>query len=206
MIPAFHSNYLDRMLCNALYAEFSYILEIRYACMTTSEKSEASERKEEETNLPRRADAFDTFRRNIEKNIERAFTRPWPSTLDWRFPSMPFGALVDVRAPLCDMVDRGDRYELQIEVPGIEKEKIDLKATKHAIEISGEQSEKTEEKGRNYVYNERSYRSFQRRVPIPEEIVPSKVNAKMVNGVLTIELPKKVPTKVEEETTKVKVG
>lgn len=204
-MPAFHSNYLDRMLCNALYAEFSYILEMRYDCMTTSEKSEATKRKEEETTLPRRADAFETFRRNIERNIERAFTRPWPSAFDWRFPSMPFGALLDVRAPLCDMVDKGDRYELQVEVPGIEKEKIDLKATRHAIEITGEQSEKTEEKGKNYVYNERSYRSFQRRIPIPEETVPSKVNAKMVNGVLTIELPKKVPTKVEEESAKVKV-
>lgn len=118
---------------------------------------------------------------------------------------MPFGALVGIRIPLCDMVDKGDRYELQVETPGIEKEKIDLKATRHAIEISGEQSEKTEEKGKNYVYNERSYRSFQRRIPIPEEIVPSKVNAKMVDGVLTIELTKKVPTKAEEETTKVKV-
>lgn len=194
------------MLCNALYAGFSYILEIRYDCMTTSEKSEPIKRKEEEeTTLPRRADTFEAFRRNIERNIERAFTRPWPSVFDWRFPSMPFGAWSDIRTPLCDLVDKGDRYELQVEVPGIEKEKIDLKATRHAIEITGEQTEKTEEKGKNYVYNERSYRSFQRRVPIPEEIVPSKVNAKMVNGVLTIELPKKIPTKVEEETAKVKV-
>lgn len=118
---------------------------------------------------------------------------------------MPFGTWSDIRTPLCDLVDKGDRYELQVEVPGIEKEKIDMKATRHAIEISGEQTEKTEERGKNYVYNERSYRSFQRRVPIPEEIVPSKVNAKMANGVLNIEMPKKVPTKVEEETTKVKV-
>ncbi len=173
--------------------------------MTTSEKSEGTKRKEEETNLPRRADAFETVRRNIERNFERAFTRPWPSAIDLRFPSMPFGALLDVRTPLCDMVDKGDRYEVQVEVPGIEKEKVDLKATRHAVEISSEQSEKTEEKGKNYVYHERSYRSFQRRIPIPEEIVPSKVNAKMVNGVLTIELPKKVPTKAEEERTKVKV-
>lgn len=174
--------------------------------MTTSEKSESDKRKREEvTNLPRRADSFETFLGNIERNIERAFSRPWPSAFDWRFPSMPFGALVGVRAPLCDMVDKGDRYELQVETPGIEKEKIDLKATRHAIEISGEQSEKTEEKDKNYVYNERSYRSFERRIPIPEEIVPSKVNAKMVDGVLTIELPKKVPTKTEEETSKVKV-
>jgi HSP20 family protein len=193
------------MLCNAVYAEFSYILEIRYGYMSTSEKSESTKRKEEETTLPRRADTFEAFRRNIERNIERAFTRPWPSVFDWRFPPMPFGALLDVRTPLCDLVDKGDKYELSVEVPGIEKEKIDLKATRHAIEITGEQTEKTEEKGKNYVYNERSYRSFQRRVPVPEEIMPSNVNAKMVNGVLTIELPKKVPTKVEEETTKVKV-
>ena len=39
-------------------------------------------------------------------------------------------------------------------------------------------AEKTEDKGKNYVYNERSYRSFSRRIPIPEEIVPSKVTAK----------------------------
>lgn len=175
--------------------------------MTTSEKSESDKRKrEEETkSLPTRADSFETFLRNLERNIERAFSRSWPSAFDWRSPSVPFGTLAGVRTPLCDMVDKGDRYELQVETPGIEKEKIDLKATRHAIEISGEQSEKTEEKGKNYVYNERSYRSFERRIPFPEEIVPSKVNAKMMDGVLTIELPKKVPTKTEEETTKVKV-
>lgn len=175
--------------------------------MTASEKSESDKSKsdEETKSLPIRADSFETFLRNIERNIERAFSRPWPSAFDWRFPSMPFGALAGVRAPLCDMVDKGDRYELQVETPGIEKEKIDLNATRHAIEISGEQSEKTEEKGKNYVYNERSYKSFERRIPIPEEIVPSKVKAKMVDGVLTIELPKKVPTKTEEEAAKVKV-
>jgi HSP20 family protein len=193
------------MLCNAVYANVSYILEILYGCMATSEKSESPKKREEETTFPRRADAFEAFRRNIERNIERAFMRPWPSVFDWRFPSMPFGPLSDIRAPLCDMVDKGDRYEVQVEVPGIEKEKIDLKATRHAIEITGEQTEKTEEKGKSYVYNERSYRSFHRRIPIPDEIVPSEVNAKMVNGVLIIELPKKVPTKVEEETTRVKV-
>lgn len=192
------------MLCNALYAALSYILESGSNYMTASEKSEPP-KKREETNLQRRADPFEAFRRNIERNIERAFTRPWPSAFEWRLPTLPFGTWSDIRTPLCDLVDKGDRYELQVEVPGIEKEKIDLKATRHAIEISGEQTEKTEEKGRNYVYNERSYRSFQRQVPIPEEIIPSKVSAKMVNGVLTIEMPKKVATKVEEETTRVKV-
>jgi len=59
------------------------------------------------------------------------------------------------RVPLCDMIDKGDKYEVQVEVPGIEKEKINVQATKNSLEITGEQSEKIEDKGKNYVYNER---------------------------------------------------
>ena len=55
------------------------------------------------------------------------------------------------------MVDKGERYEISLEVPGIPKEKIDIKATKNHLEVSGQQEKKTEEKGRNYVYNERAY-------------------------------------------------
>jgi HSP20 family protein len=62
-----------------------------------------------------------------------------------------------------------------------------------------------EDKGKNYVYNERSYRSFSRRIPIPEEIVPSKVTAKMYDGMLLVDPPKTMPTKPSEETTKVEI-
>jgi HSP20 family protein len=103
------------------------------------------------------------------------------------------------------MVDKGDKYELQLEIPGIDKDKIDVKATKNSVEISREQSEKSEEKKKDYVYNERSYRSFHRKIPIPDEIVPSKIDAKMNNGILQIHLPKKNPTKPEEDTTKVEI-
>lgn len=123
---------------------------------------------------------------------------------DWQFPVL---ADIDreIRLPVCDICNMGDKYELQLEMPEIDKDKIDVKTTKNSIEISGEQSEKAEEKRKNYVYNERSYRSVHRRIPIPEEIVPSKIDAKMNNGILQIQLPKKVPTKPEEESTKVEV-
>jgi HSP20 family protein len=73
------------------------------------------------------------------------------------------------------MADRGDRYILPLEVPGIDKDNIQLNATEDAIEISGEQSEEesNEDRGHNYIYNERSYKSFYRSIPIPEEILPS---------------------------------
>lgn len=149
-------------------------------------------------------DIFDDFRRDIEDFMERSW---WPSSF-LTLPSLSWRAPVfheDMRMALCDVVDKGDKYELQVEVPGIEKEKIDVKATKNSIEISAEKSEKTEEKGRNYLYNERSYKSFHRRIATPEEIIPSKIEAKMNNGVLVIDATKKTPTKVEEEKTKVEI-
>jgi len=89
------------------------------------------------------------------------------------------------------MVDRGDRNNLRLEIPGIDKDKIQLNATEDAIEISGGQSEEesNEDKGDNYRYNERSYKSFYRSIPIPEEILSSKITARMNNGILQIEIP-----------------
>jgi HSP20 family protein len=142
-------------------------------------------------------DIFDTFRRDIENTM-----MPWSS---WHFPSLSTTEdeqdQMMVRMPIFDMVDKEDRYELKVEVPGIEKEKLKLKATKDSIEISAKQSKEEESKDKRtrFVYNERSYNSFYRSIPIPEEIISSKVRAKMSNGVLYIELPKKNPTKLEEE-------
>jgi HSP20 family protein len=171
--------------------------------MTTSEKSNIRRREEASPLVPMRRhmdNIFEDFRREMESMFH-----PWPySMTGWRFPVL---ADIDreIRLPLSDMVDKGDKYELQLEIPGIDKDKIDVKATKNSVEISGEQSEKTEEKKKEYVYNERSYRSFHRKIPIPEDIVPSKIDAKMNNGILQIHLPKKNPTKPEEETTKVEI-
>jgi HSP20 family protein len=147
-------------------------------------------------------DVFDNFRREIE-----GATNPWSSMLDRRFPReigmlRPYAIEEGTLSrPLVDMADRGDRYNLRLEVPGIDKDKIQLNATEDSIEISGEQSEEgsTEDKGNNYIYNERSYKSFYRSIPIPEEILPSKITARMNNGILQIEIPKKAPgsTRIE---------
>jgi HSP20 family protein len=153
-------------------------------------------------------DVFDNFRREIE-----GATNPWSSMLDRRFPTgmlrpdaMEEEGTIS-RTPLVDMVDRGDRYNLRLEVPGIDKDNIQLNATEDAIEISGEQSEEesNEDKGHNYIYNERSYKSFYRSIPIPEEILPSKITAKMNNGILQIEIPKKDPSRPSGGSTRIEI-
>jgi HSP20 family protein len=168
--------------------------------MSASEKTNMERKKEESRRflpITRHMDEiFDDFRRDMENMFHS-----WPySIADWRVPHDG-----DARLPACDMVDKGDKYELQLEIPGIDKDKLDVKATKNSVEISAEESEKVEEKRKNYLYNERSYRSFHRRIPVPEEILPSKIDAKMNNGILQIQLPKKTPTTPEEEAIKVHI-
>src|SRR5919206_3310067 len=114
---------------------------------------------------------FDTFRRDIEDMM-----MPWSSSSlwDWRFPYLSTteenNDQIMVRMPIFDMVDKEDRYELKVEVPGIEKEKIKVTATNDSVEISGEQSEEeeSEDKRNKYIYNERSYSFFYRSIPMPE--------------------------------------
>jgi HSP20 family protein len=145
-------------------------------------------------------DFFENFRQNMQK-ISNAMEQTWPNSI---FPSLRtfspfewFDKLIDTRLPLCDVVDKGDKYEVNLEIPGIDKDKVDVKATKNSVRISGVQSEKTKEKGKNYVYNERSYKSFHRQIPFPQEILPSKITAKVINGVLEVDLPKRTPSRVE---------
>lgn len=167
--------------------------------------SSSSEKKREEQEkwpmMPTRQfeSMFDSFRREME----RMMTRPWSYPMEWEVPSL-FESR-DMRMALYEIVDRGDRFELQLEVPGVEKENVDIKATKYSVEISGKHSEKSEEKGKRYVYSERMYRSFYRNVPLPEEIIPSKVSAKVENGILKLDLPKKNPTESESQATRVQV-
>jgi HSP20 family protein len=173
--------------------------------------SRVDDRGRHEQRSMRLNDVFDNFRREIE-----GATNPWSSMLDRRFPReigllRPYAMEEEgtlSRTPLVDMVDIGDRYSLRLEVPGIYKDNIQLHATEDAIEISGEQSEdeSNEDKGHNYIYNERSYKSFYRSIPIPEEILPSKITARMNNGILQIEIPKKAPSRHAGGSTRIEIG
>lgn len=153
-------------------------------------------------------DAFDNFRREIE-----GATNPWSSMLDRRFPReigmlRPYAMEEEgtlSRTPLVDMVDRGDRYNLRLEIPGIDKDKIQLNATEVSRNI-WRTIRRREQWGHNYIYNERSYKSFYRSIPIPEQILPSKISARMSNGVLQIEIPKKAPSRPAGGSTRIEIG
>jgi HSP20 family protein len=141
---------------------------------------------------------FDNFRQDMEDTFFTPFMNPLKA-----FGNLRNTDFIETRIPLCDILDKGDRYSISLEVPGIQKDKIEVKATEEYITISGIDEDKKEEKEDNYVLNERTYRSFSRKIPFPENIVPSKIDATVENGILKIGVPKQKPTSIEE--TKIKI-
>ena len=89
-------------------------------------------------------DIFENFRREMESIFSPLLSY---SLADWRVP-IGLAVVGGERVPLCDMMDKGDKYEIYLEVPGIEKEKVNIKATKNSLQITGVQPEKLRIKAR----------------------------------------------------------
>ncbi len=95
-----------------------------------------------------------------------------------------------------DVADRGDEFVVTADLPGYRKEDIDLTLQGDRLGIRAEreqESEQTDEgegEGR-YIRKERSHRSVNRTVTIPEEVDEESVSADYRNGVLTVTLPKR---------------
>ncbi|MGQ0795921.1 MAG: Hsp20/alpha crystallin family protein [Nitrosopumilaceae archaeon] len=70
-----------------------------------------------------------------------------------------------------------------------------------SVEISAEHKEQEEEKKKNYVRKERKELSYHRTLPLPEKVISSKANAKLNNGILSIEIPKTTPTPKPKSST-----
>lgn len=99
----------------------------------------------------------------------------------------------------CDVVDKGDKYVLTADLPGIATDEVKVNVTGRQVEISAEHKDTREEKSKEFVRNERSFLKYQRVLTVPEKILESGMTANVNNGILTVELPKKISSKKESQ-------
>jgi HSP20 family protein len=104
-------------------------------------------------------------------------------------------------APAVQMYGDKDQIVLKAELPGVEKEDIDLTITDDAVTLRGEKKKEAEVKEEDRYVDERSYGRFARTIPLPVGVESDKARASFKGGVLTIVLPKKE----EEKARPVKV-
>ena len=96
------------------------------------------------------------------------------------------------RAPVfsTDIRDENDHYLLQAELPGFQKEDIDLDVKDGFLTISATHQESNEEKRDNYLCRERRSGSFSRSFNL-DGIQEEGITASYNNGVLELILPKR---------------
>lgn len=91
-----------------------------------------------------------------------------------------------------DIQDNGDKYVLEAELPGFNKEDINIDISKDYLTISAKRDSVKEEKDENggYICRERSVGSFQRSFGIAG-VDSDAIEASYSDGILKLELPKK---------------
>ena len=123
----------------------------------------------------RRMANFDPFREM--ENMERSF----------------FGSGNVVSAFRTDVSDTGDAFVLECELPGFKKEDIGIDIENDCLTIAVERKLDEENKKPNFVKRERFYGSFSRSFDVTG-INTDAIEAKYLDGILTLTLPKKVET------------
>ena len=89
-----------------------------------------------------------------------------------------------------DVVDTGDAYKLESELPGFKKEDIKIDVENDVLTISAERKADSKEEKDNYVKRERFYGSFSRSFDVSGVNVDG-IEAAYTDGVLTLTMPKK---------------
>ena len=125
---------------------------------------------------------FDALRHEIEGQVDRR------SRLAPAESPRTFGAL-------CCWEDDG-HYHLEMDVPGLRIEEIDLSLDKGHLTIRADR--KLPEYGQRAWYDERKYGSFQRTVALTDEVDVNSIDASLADGVLRIALAKRPEAKPQK--------
>jgi HSP20 family protein len=96
---------------------------------------------------------------------------------------------------LMDVVDKGEAFEVKIDMPGVKKEDINVSIDGERVTISAETKEEKEVKnGDKVLHTERYMTSYARSFELPTQVSDANADAHYEDGVLTLTLPKRAPT------------
>lgn len=142
---------------------------------------------------------LETIRREMDRLWEEFFPTGWGRPLARRriFEE-------GVAIPAIDLIDKKDEVIAKAELPGVDKDKIDISLDADTLTIKGEVRKDEEIKEEDYYHCERSYRAFARTIGLPTKVDTSKVKASYKDGILEVHLPK--VEEVKPKKVKIDIG
>jgi HSP20 family protein len=91
-------------------------------------------------------------------------------------------------APVSSVIEDGDGYMLQVEMPGVNKEGLEISVENNELTILGRRSLPAMDG--TLIHRESRPENFRRTFELDPSIDPGKISAKIEQGVVTLTLPK----------------
>lgn len=98
--------------------------------------------------------------------------------------------------PSVNIKENDEEFEVEVAAPGLEKKDFNIEIKNNMLTISSEKkSESKQKEGEQYTRQEFSYQSFCRSFTLPNSVDIEKIEAKYIDGILNILIPKKEEAK-----------
>ena len=104
-----------------------------------------------------------------------------------------------------DVKEKKDKYEIKVDMPGFEKDNINLSLNNGYLEISAKMDKEDNEEEEKYVRRERFYGECSRSFYVGDEVTEEDINAEFKNGLLKIDIPKKENQKDQKEIKQIEI-
>lgn len=102
-----------------------------------------------------------------------------------------------------DVFEDERRVVVRLELPGLQREDLDLQVTPELLTVSGEKRFERESTEGRWRVMQCAYGRFERRVPLPVAVKTDDARAVYKDGVLKVELPKAEPSRPRTVTVQV---
>ena len=106
--------------------------------------------------------------------------------------------------PAVELLDSDTELTLKASLPGLEKDNIDISLTRESVRIGGEYKYQKADHDKGVYHSEFRYGKFERSIKLPVAIDHENVSASFADGILTLSLPKIVPT--SKKVVKISLG
>ena len=120
---------------------------------------------------------------------------------DDMFGMDPFFERRDSKLMKTDIKEKGDKYIIDIDLPGYDKENIDLEIEDGYLKVSAKVDKNIDESDEEekYIHQERFYGECSRSFYIGKNIKEEDIKASFKKGILTLTIPKEEQKKLEEK-------
>jgi HSP20 family molecular chaperone IbpA len=131
---------------------------------------------------------FDDFQRRFDEDLLGAFGDRWPFGDGDSFLFDSTG----LPGPRADLQDRGDRYELVMDIPGAEEADVTVAIEDGVLRVEGTRTSTQENSAPGqFLRRERQFGRFVREIALPEDADPSTLETELKSGVLTASIAKR---------------